>query len=224
MTKLLIAPLQEEMAAFTQSLYKHKHSATSIPIGRLTAQYFEGLDSIVACGGHGKTQFAIHTQHLLDHAHTIDQVVCFGAAGALTESLAVGDLVVATETIEHDYTLRFVRRPLPRFAANPNTIQMLQQLPLHSLPYRTHFEIIASGDEDIIEQERAITLQQSTHAYAVAWEGAGGARACQFSKVPFVEIRGITDTANHDAPDDFTTNVSRAMAHIASLITLWLTK
>jgi adenosylhomocysteine nucleosidase len=55
----------------------------------------------------------------------------------------------------------------------------------------------------------------------VAWEGAGGARACAFSGVPFVELRGITDTADHNAPADFKTNLRIAMASAAALVTLW---
>lgn len=53
---------------------------------------------------------------------------------------------------------------------------------------------------------------------AVAWEGAGGARACKFSGVPFLEIRGITDAADHSAASDFEKNLEVAMYNIALLI------
>jgi adenosylhomocysteine nucleosidase len=55
----------------------------------------------------------------------------------------------------------------------------------------------------------------------VAWEGAGGARACKFSQVPFVEIRGVTDKADHSAPSDFESNLALAMNNIAALIIAW---
>jgi adenosylhomocysteine nucleosidase len=55
----------------------------------------------------------------------------------------------------------------------------------------------------------------------VAWEGAGGARACAFSQVPFVEIRGITDTADHNAASSFETNLALAMGNIAQLLVAW---
>ena len=73
----------------------------------------------------------------------------------------------------------------------------------------------------MIELERAATLREATEACAVAWEGAGGARACAFSGVPFLELRGITDTANHQAPADFRANVQRVMAHTAALVVPW---
>ena len=67
------------------------------------------------------------------------------------------------------------------------------------------------------------TLHQSTNALAVAWEGAGGARAARFSNVPFVEIRGVTDTADHDAPSDFKKNLETAMRNVATFIMSWIT-
>lgn len=81
---------------------------------------------------------------------------------------------------------------------------------------------MASGDEDVIDIERRRTLHQSTGILAVAWEGAGGARTCTFSSVPFLEIRGVTDTANHNAPSDFETNLEVAMNNVATLIISWM--
>jgi len=59
---------------------------------------------------------------------------------------------------------------------------------------------------------------------AVAWEGAGGARACRFSGVPFIEIRGITDRANSQAPADFQMNLASAMRHLVELFSVWSRK
>ncbi len=221
MSILYIAPLQAEVDCFIQGLHERGYSATVVQVGRIAAQHFPALAVTVARGGHGKTQFGVQTQHLLDHAPDVQAVVCVGAAGALADDLAVGDLVVATETVEHDYTERFSSHPLPRFAGNAALIAALQQLPLHVLPFGVHFGIVASGDEDVIELERAAALRQATEACAVAWEGAGGARACAFSNIPFVELRGITDTADHNAPAHFKVNLRIAMANAAALLALW---
>jgi len=70
--------------------------------------------------------------------------------------------------------------------------------------------------------ERGRELREVTGALVAAWEGAGGAKACQFSKTPFLEIRGVTDTADHNAATDFKANLETAMGHIAALITTWL--
>ena len=64
-------------------------------------------------------------------------------------------------------------------------------------------------------------LHESTGALAVAWEGVGGAKACAFSRVPFVEIRGVTGTADHNAASDFEKNLEVAMSNLAMLIISW---
>jgi nucleoside phosphorylase len=65
---------------------------------------------------------------------------------------------------------------------------------------------------------RSKELARSTGAVAVAWEGTGVARACQLTNVPHLEIRGITDTANHQAATDFTSNLEHAMTNIATVL------
>ena len=83
------------------------------------------------------------------------------------------------------------------------------------------FGPIASGDETVVDRERRRELHQLTGALAVAWEGAGGARACHFSEVPYIEVRGITDHANSQAATDFKLHMPSAMRHVARLITAW---
>ena len=84
-----------------------------------------------------------------------------------------------------------------------------------------HFGPIASGDEDVVDIERKRALRELTGGLVVAWEGAGGARACQFSDTPFVEIRGVTDSADSDAPSDFEANRESVMQNLATLIIHW---
>ena len=221
MTLLVVTPLQAELDFFTQRLRELGFDSTLGQLGRITTQHFPQLNMTAACGGHGKTQFGVQTQHLLDHARDVEAVVCCGAAGALAEDLAAGDLVLATETVEHDYLQRFRLHPLPRFGGDAALLDALRRLPLSSLPFGVHFGIIASGDEDVIELERGAALRQATEACAVAWEGAGGARASRFSQIPFVELRGITDTADHNASAHFEANLHIAMANAARLVATW---
>lgn len=218
---LCVAPLQQELDVLVRALEAFGHPSLLTSIGRLERWQVPTLNLSLARGGHGKTQFGIQTQYLLDHLPDVEAVLCVGAAGALAPDLAVGDLVLATETVEHDYTQRFRPHPLPRFAADATLLQSLQHVQLNRLPCQVHVGIIASGDEDVIDVERATVLRQATEACAVAWEGAGGARACRFSGVPFLELRGLTDTADHHAPGDFAAHLERAMTNAAALISLW---
>ncbi|MDP7533166.1 MAG: hypothetical protein QGI88_05265 [SAR202 cluster bacterium] len=89
---------------------------------------------------------------------------------------------------------------------------------LAAMPFDIHFGPVASGDEGIMGVERANEIVDATGAVAVAWEGAGGARACEFSGVPFVEIRGISDLADESSNTDFYENLPFAMKNLALLV------
>ncbi len=218
---LILTPLQKELDFFLSSCARQGLQAKNAVIGRLPAARFPALGLTLARGGTGKVQFAVQTQHLLDARPGWELVICAGAAGGLADALSIGDVVVATTTIEHDYNNKFSQRPLPRFDGAPDAIASLRQALPVSDSFKVHLGAVASGDEDVVDDERKKALQQLTGALAVAWEGAGGARACAFSDVPFVEMRGITDAADHDAPADFEANLEVAMDSIATLLRRW---
>ena len=222
MRKLIITPMKEELNFLVQGCTKVGFHTESAMIGRLPVVRIPELDVTLARGGLGKVQFAVQTQHLLDTRNDWDLVVCAGAAGALTDEVSVGDVVVATTTVEHDYNNKFNERALPKFDGARTAIADLKSVSHSTNAFSVHFGPIASGDEDVVETERKRMLHESTGALAVAWEGAGGAKACAFSGIPFVEIRGVTDTADHNAASDFEDNLGVAMSNLAILITAWV--
>lgn len=218
---LIVTPLQKELDFFLSSCVRQGMQAENSVLGRLPVVRLPTLGLTLARGGTGKVQFAVQTQHLLDARPGWELVICAGAAGGLADDLSTGDVVVATTTIEHDYNNKFSQRPLPRFDGAGSAIASLQQAASASASFKVHFGPVASGDEDVVDDERKKALQQLTGALAVAWEGAGGARACAFSAMPYVELRGITDAADHDAPADFEANLEIVMNNIATLVIRW---
>jgi adenosylhomocysteine nucleosidase len=218
---LIVTPLQEEYSNLGDGLSTFGLTSYAERIGKLDVRCFPEIDIILARGGHGKTQFGIQTQHLLDQAK-FDLVICAGAAGALAPTVQVGDLIVATSTLEHDYNLKFSVRPKPSFAGDAKSIEQIKALDLTDASFNVHFGIMAGGDEDVIEIARGAELYKAHNALAVAWEGVGGARAAAFSEVPYLELRGATDTANHEAPVVFDVNLKVVMKNIAHLLLRWL--
>jgi adenosylhomocysteine nucleosidase len=220
-TILIVTPLQEEYNDLYHSLTTLGLNSHQDKIGKLDVDHFPALNITLARGGHGKTQFGIQTQHLLDH-DKFDLVICAGAAGALDPEVKVGDIIVATSTIEHDYNIKFSKRPKPQFKGDAESIRQLQKLDLSNAGFKVHFGIMAGGDEDVIEVQRGAELNKLHNALAVAWEGVGGARASSFNDIPYLEIRGATDTADHAAPVVFYINLKIVMKNIAFLLHKWL--
>ena len=221
MKAAILTPLQEELNSLVAKLEQFGLKKSKFRLGSLEVFEFSEADLFVACGGHGKTQFGIQAQYLLCQVPQIEVLVCAGVAGALSSTLNIGDVVVATETVEHDYNLKFISRPLPRFAGNLQVIKALQNLPQADSTFSIHFGAIASGDEDIVDVARGQELVTATNCIAVAWEGAGGARACQFNGKPYIELRGVTDTANHQAAADFKANLTTAINNLSQTIMRW---
>lgn len=215
---LIVLPLQSEFRFFTESLDSFGFAAKEICIGKIPVKAYAHQGLICAVGGHGKTQFGIQTQFLISQFPDISKVFCIGAAGGLA-NVKKFDVVIADETIEHDYTERFDPAPQPTFPGCRESIAYLRsKMPGLELPFAIHQGIIASGDEDVVAKERAEEIHEKTRALAVAWEGAGGARASAFNGKAYLEVRGITDLAGSSAAADFRDNLAQSMKNIALLL------
>jgi adenosylhomocysteine nucleosidase len=190
---------------------------------KIEAAYFDDWRVLVAPGGHGKTQFAVQAQYLVGLFPSAELVICAGAAGSLTPELSVGDVVVGTETVEHDYRMLFSTRPLPRFPGHQPSIAALRHSARRLGDFRVAFDVIASGDEDVVTSARAQAIRARTGAACVAWEGSGAARAARFNGIGSLEIRAVTDAADKEAPQKFDLNLPIAMANLAGLLQLWWT-
>ena len=221
---LVTVPQAIELDGITGAFAAAGHTAMRLKVGRQECHRFEDLGMVLAVCGHGKAQHAVQTQHLIDQRGAVRAVICAGAAGGLDPALKVGDVVVGVTTVEHDYTLRFIQRPLPCHRADTDLVrELMRAADRLAGEFAVRFGPIASGDEDVIDSARAGELRAATGALCVAWEGAGAARAACFSGVPFVEVRALTDAANATAAADFRVNLDRSMPNLARLLLTWST-
>lgn len=219
MTVLVVIPLEEEFRALADELSSLGLQSSGGSYGRISGRRYADGSLFVALGGFGKAQFGVQAQHLLDHMEGVSLAVCAGSAGGLAPGLAIGDVVVGTTTVEHDFNFAHTTNPLPKFEGSEQHLRRLQDLvPPIRAGFEIHFGAIASGDEGIFDTARAREINESTGAIAVAWEGAGGARAAKFSSVPFLEIRGISDNASEEALTHFVENIPSAMKNVAFVL------
>ena len=221
MKSLTVIPIQAEFDFFVQGCAEQGLAMELSMLGRLPITYLPSLGLTLAQGGLGKAQFAVQTQHLIDSGGGWDVVICAGAAGALDDRLSVGDVVVGTQTIEYDIRNKFGKPLLPQFDSAESVVEDFKRIKVFDDSFKVYVGPIASGDEDVVDVGRRREVRELTGALANAWEGAGGARACRFSQVPFVEIRGISDGANETAAQDFEKNLHITMRNVALVVTRW---
>ena len=67
-----------------------------------------------------------------------------------------------------------------------------------------HRGLIATGDQFIKDEHRHSILNDFPDALCVEMEGGAIAQVCHLNQVPFIVVRVISDTADGDAPADFT--------------------
>ncbi len=221
MTVLVVTPIEPEFEAFTNALDGFGHIGMDRAVGQLSAREYDGGKFLLAQGGLGKAQFGVQTQHLIENLDNIEVVVCAGTCGRLSKDLTVGDVVVGTQTVEHDFNrgMSLIKLPLPTFEGDAGLLESLRSVAdSGSLPCNVRFGGIASGDEGIASEKRISEIVESTGAIVVAWEGAGGARAAQLSGIPFLEIRGISDGAGENAFEEFWANIPIAIRSVAAVV------
>ncbi len=105
----ILAALEEEL----ESVHDRLVDPIPEPLGSFQALRgrFGGCDVVVARTGIGKVSAALHTQSILSHCRP-RAVLFTGVAGSLVPWLKVGDLVIGTQAIQHDYDLTaFDRAP-----------------------------------------------------------------------------------------------------------------
>ncbi len=216
---LVVAPITAEFEALAGAFDERWGSPALGEAGRVAVRKYEAAGVTLAEGGFGKVQYGVTTQHLLDHLPDVSLVVCAGVAGGLSEAVRVGDVVVATATVEHDFYSEVLRRVPPRIDGSAEHLATLAgAVEQTDTPFRVHFAPIASGDEGISDRDRKADIRARTDALAVAFEGAGGARAALFSGVPYLEVRAISDMAEGDIITELEANLPVVMQNVAAMV------
>lgn len=198
--------MTEEVARLGEAL-RQPSSEASGPYRWLRGE-LEGQEVLVAECGIGKVNAAGLTQALL--AAGAQRVIFTGVAGALDPSLQPGDLVISSDAVQHDvdvtklgYRLGEVPGSGLAWPADP-TLVAAAQLAAAELPDVTVLTgRIASGDTFVAGAAEAALIRERFGAVCAEMEGAAVAQLCHAWGVPFVIVRSISDSANHDAEVDF---------------------
>ncbi len=144
--------------------------------------------------------------------------------------MRTGDLIIASHLIQYDMDLTaFGRRPgeLPgkdrMIECDPTLVQKAAEAFDAAFPDAAGgpnlmLGTVASGDRFVKDQKTLRWLQREFAAVATEMEGAAFAYTCQLSKIPFLVIRGLSDTANENAPDDFDANLDTVCRHSFQLL------
>lgn len=190
-------------------------------------QFFVGRmfsNSVVLVkSGIGKVNAAICAQILIDH-FAVDCIVNVGVAGGLVNELKIGDIVISTDTVQHDMETDEPIGVIPRmeisnFNADEELICLAEEAAKEISGNNTIMKgRIASGDQFVCSQEQKNRIRSNVKGVCVEMEGAAIAQACYLNKIPFVIVRSISDNADSNVETDYYTFLKMAASRSSALV------
>lgn len=185
-----------------------------------------GKDVVVVQSGVGKVNAAVCTQILADDFQ-VDGVINTGIAGSLRNEINIGDVVVSTDTVQHDVDARefgYDKGQIPgmdvfSFVANARMRETAVRACRRVNPDISVFEgRVVSGDQFVASKEVKERILQEFAGYCTEMEGAAIAQAAYLNKIPFVVIRAISDKADDSASMDYPAFEAQAVKHSVRLV------
>jgi adenosylhomocysteine nucleosidase len=185
-----------------------------------------GKEVVVVRSGIGKVNAAVCTQILADLYH-IDAVINTGVAGSLRNEIEIADIVLSTDTQQHDmdatgfgYGLGVIpRMESSIFQADLRLITLAKEVCAEVIPMvGVHTGRIVSGDQFISDSSKKEWLIKNFDGYCTEMEGAAIAQAAYLNQIPFLIIRAISDKADHSAEMAYAEFEAMAISNTVKLL------
>ncbi|MBQ8238181.1 MAG: 5'-methylthioadenosine/adenosylhomocysteine nucleosidase [Oscillospiraceae bacterium] len=223
MTKLgIIGAMEEEVETLLAQL-ENKTSATHAG-STFHAGVLEGLDVVVVQCGVGKVNAAICAQ-ILCSVYGVTHLVNTGIAGSLCADLDIGDMVVSTDAMYHDFDTTPFGYPIGKVPGMPVTYPADETMMGYAFsaaeavnPGHTRTGRVASGDQFVSRKDQKAHIIEVSEALCTEMEGAAIAHTAYRNGVPFVILRAISDKADDSAEMDYPT-FEKIAAHRCAEVT-----
>lgn len=219
------------IGAMDEEVAKLKEAMDEVEITtRASMDFYKGVmsgkDVVVVRSGIGKVNAGMCTQILVD-VFGVDAVINTGIAGSLNASIDIGDIVLSTDTLQHDMDATgFGYEPgvIPRmetstFVADEKLRALAKKSCEKVNPDIKVFEgRVVSGDQFVSDKNLKNKIWSQFKGDCTEMEGAAIAQAAYLNKIPFLIIRAISDKADDSATEDYPTFEAKAIAHSVNLV------
>lgn len=180
---------------------------------------------LVQCGV-GKVNAARTTQILIDK-YDISEIINVGSAGAGSNDVTIGDIVIGKELVQHDFNITafghergYITDLGKKIEGDPILIEKMANVikELSKEDFKIKIGNIASGDIFCTEPKMKEKIFSYTNADAIEMEGAAIAQVAYLDKIPCVVIRSISDDPNGDNHITFEEFLELASKRCAKII------
>ena len=220
----IIAAMQEEMKEI-ENIMQDK-TETQIYELKFVKGTINESEVILVQAGVGKVNAARTTQILIDN-FKIDVVINIGSAASAKDDLDIGDIVIGKKLVQHDFDITAFDHP-KGFISNVGQYmesdkELIEKIEgtveqLNDKEFKIKISTIASGDIFCTELSMKNKIKDKFDADAIEMEGAAIAQVCKLDNIPFIVIRGISDSPNGNNAITFEQYLQKASYRCAEII------
>ena len=224
------------IGAMDEEVTTLKASLENIQISVIAGMEFckgklDGIDVVIVQCGMGKVNAGI-CAHTLIRLFGCTKIINTGVAGSLDAQIDIGDIVVSTDAVQHDFTVEaigFAKGEIPytglyAFPADETMRKIAVEAAQTAAPEVHVFEgRICSGDQFIATKEQKERIITDFGGLCCEMEGGAIAQVCYLNDTPFVIIRAISDKADDSEEMSFELFKKKAAERCAAIVRYMVT-
>ena len=193
--------------ALCENVKTTTHAKMKFTLGTL-----HGKDVCIVVCGVGKVNAAMCALMLIEK-YKPNLVLNSGVAGSLSPIVGIGDIVVATKSVEHDMNgtalgdkqgeITFPDGNMMFFECDKQASTLLAAICKEIPDTKVAQGIIASGDIFVSDRKQRFKIHDRFGALACEMEGAAIGHVCVRCEVPYGILRAISDDLDENKGMDF---------------------
>lgn len=202
----IMGAMPEEVAPILEKVGSYK--TVEYAGNRYYEATYRGTELVIAYSKIGKVFSTLTATTMIEHFRAT-KLLFSGVAGAISPTLKVGDLIVATKLAQHDLDISAFGHPfgyVPGGSVFVETDKEMLEISKEvavGMGKSVQEGIIATGDQFVASEERKNWISTTFGADALEMEGGSVAVVCNALEVPFFILRAISDAADMDASFSF---------------------
>ncbi|PLY13306.1 MAG: 5'-methylthioadenosine/adenosylhomocysteine nucleosidase [Sulfurimonas sp.] len=217
----IMGAMPEEIAPILEKVGSYK--TVEYAGNRYYEATYRGVRLVIAYSKIGKVFSTLTATTMIEHFEAT-KLLFSGVAGAISPTLKVGDLIVATKLTQHDLDITAFGHPygyVPEGAVFVETDKEMIEISKEvaaSMGKSVQEGIIATGDQFVADEKRKNWIGTTFGADALEMEGGSVAVVCDALNIPFFILRSISDAADMDASFSFDTFLETSAKESAEFV------
>ena len=181
---------------------------------------------LVECGV-GKVNAARTTQILIDK-YLVDYVINVGSAGGVNKDLNILDIVIGDKLVQYDFDIsgagNYEKGEIcgtGKFFNSDDRLVELSKDIIENMEGREFNIVVGSiGSADLFctDPNLGAKIREEFGVECVEMEGAAIAQVCMLDSIPFLVIRGVSDSPNGNNDIDFHTYLGIVSSRVATIL------